>query len=1283
MSTKLQLPYIRFVRQTRSNLVASSAAMSTLSDLVFDLKLAPWRVVSKTITTTLPITSNVETSFFDDSYDTFKASGDVVPLSEQQRVYIGMVAYRFKIPDDAIAETVANVKKITLRLLSDRYNVDGLLASAYMSYDATPSMDWDLLKTGIAATTIDTEGKGVLAQTENYIKAKSKQGDFILDLDEGGGVYPASQQYLYIILQLANWEHLAYPEWVEGAGMFSAKSMIVEFDRDVAPDISTDTSTMILSAGKYPVENDIIQTRELSAATYSANNLESDVSNLSVLNINIAVNEKGLTTTEETPYVQISTLPNRFTTFEVDQETISNPTMFSNFTIDVLQKRVYINIVENQIGAPTRSGTFEIVSGWQRVLIIVNQTEGNTVTYLTLDVTQTSILPHGLLTEDATTRTFIANITSFPNNETVASIISYPAWLLSEPTVGGSVITIVANTNAILSPSRTGNIVVASGNDTQTIVVRQEPGPLPGKIGAIIDDHNEGTVNIKTVDFNATTVKIVVSELPFGCTNVLLENVSNDGWVTLPDETYFNAPYVFPISFEIGIDNNPNTSQRITTFSFIAESDVDNEQTFQLQIVQNPNLATYSLSLKNPSENVISGDAKTIELKYTLPIGNTTSILDAGTFCVLNPLTNQESHSLEMTAENGFSSSGSVMVCMGDNIYGEDRIGTFKIVDSGTDQATSLIGQGHKTVTVSSTGLLRYDFGSDGVFVKEVEFGNTNSGSINEIASDSESHYAYGSFSGIGTLNSQGLVKFDKSNSSIYGLTGAKYIDAKLAGKLENIIGLWSTSHRDEDHIWMLGSSGITNNAAVLTSSMEIAYSDVSSPNAPNATGTDRTRVSGNYNVGRTNYYCFGFVDKKVYKTGSTVTALEFASSTGNILKLINLSTGSPIQPNVTSRVFILSEGTITGKVGGLKLNWAYVSDDRKVVDPATVVGFEAPPSSAVSPNIWTNFTIDVTSNMKWHVFGDFTSINNQAISYSAMWNPDIEQWESTSVVTGSGYVPNFVRFLDDKCYFYFPNGAQEATYSPYSLPISLSIPEVEPILVEETLPNAISTFTSAESIVNVRNMFARIMAGTVLAPVSFINQNSASDQLGLSASFKRVVGDSETYNVSYSALLFNFETPSTFFARSLVLSPLTRNDIKLPLNATMKLTVWFTPTVKTVDSIPAVSSNSSFWKGDVGSVSGTYTHVFMSTKIATTLSLTKIGEHPIDPSVDQFTDITIPINGIVGKSGTIVITAWIVMDNIVSIDANERYGLNPLVVTNGVVENIGKGWKPRAKLIE
>ena len=165
------------------------------------------------------------------------------------------------------------------------------------------------------------------------------------------------------------------------------------------------------------------------------------------------------------------------------------------------------------------------------------------------------------------------------------------------------------------------------------------------------------------------------------------------------------------------------------------------------------------------------------------------------------------------------------------------------------------------------------------------------------------------------------------------------------------------------------------------------------------------------------------------------------------------------------------------------------------------------------------------------------------------------------------------------------------------------------PILVEETLPNAISTFTPAESIVNVRNMFARIMAGTVLAPVSFINQNGASDQLGLSASFKRVVGDSETYNVSYSALLFNFETPSTFFAKSLVLSQLTPNDIKLPLNATMKLTVWFTPTVKTVDSIPAVSSNISFWKGDVGSVSGTYTHVFMSTKIATTLSLTKIGE--------------------------------------------------------------------------
>lgn len=241
MSETLNLFYTRFTRQYHTEPAINTAYISTLDKAIAGLKLAPWKQARRDIVPTMPL-SDPTLTFEDPAYDTFKASGDAA--ASKQAAYVGMAAYRFTVPADALAGTPANIVSMTIQANADKFNWKGLLISAYISASETPSADWDELRTGDIATAIDGTFRGVLYDDTPATKTATNKSEAIILTP----VSPlAPNTYLWVIVQLAGWEYNKYEYWIEGSGMLTGNECSVTFDRSVNADPTGTTF-------EYPVE---------------------------------------------------------------------------------------------------------------------------------------------------------------------------------------------------------------------------------------------------------------------------------------------------------------------------------------------------------------------------------------------------------------------------------------------------------------------------------------------------------------------------------------------------------------------------------------------------------------------------------------------------------------------------------------------------------------------------------------------------------------------------------------------------------------------------------------------------------------------------------------------------------------------------------------------------------------------------------------------------------------------------------------------------------------------
>jgi len=234
MSYSMNLPYTRFVRQV-SGETKSITGWKTAMNTTFEaLKVATW-LSAEVSNSSVELPLNTPLSFTPShSYDCYKMSSTVAS-SGKQICHMGMVAYRFKIPTDAI-DNDKRITSMTFNLGADKFNVKGLKAVAYLSDTATPPTDWTICRTGNVATADITTGTvthGVLPSLEATLAlSQNKSEDFTLAL-----THTSDYAYLYIIV--TNWDYADFRAtreyYIEGSGLLDGATAQFIFDATSVP----------------------------------------------------------------------------------------------------------------------------------------------------------------------------------------------------------------------------------------------------------------------------------------------------------------------------------------------------------------------------------------------------------------------------------------------------------------------------------------------------------------------------------------------------------------------------------------------------------------------------------------------------------------------------------------------------------------------------------------------------------------------------------------------------------------------------------------------------------------------------------------------------------------------------------------------------------------------------------------------------------------------------------------------------------------------------------------
>jgi len=237
MANELKLPYVRFVRQVQSTSKAIVQWKSTMSETLEALKIAPWKQ-STILPSDVSMPVNAPLTFTpSDAFDAFKMSSTVAG-SGKQICHMGMAAYRYTIPADAITDST-HPTAVTLSLGADKFNTSGLRVAIYLSNTATPPTDWTVCREGtefIPDETIDTVTLGVLASRSSTVSAAvNAAGSYTVTFDPA---ITANNAYLYVII--SNYDYADFRTsreyYIEGSGVLDGANVQVSFEAAVTAD---------------------------------------------------------------------------------------------------------------------------------------------------------------------------------------------------------------------------------------------------------------------------------------------------------------------------------------------------------------------------------------------------------------------------------------------------------------------------------------------------------------------------------------------------------------------------------------------------------------------------------------------------------------------------------------------------------------------------------------------------------------------------------------------------------------------------------------------------------------------------------------------------------------------------------------------------------------------------------------------------------------------------------------------------------------------------------------
>jgi len=253
MANEMKLPYVRFVRRVQSANKAIVQWQTTMAETFEALKIASWKE-STALASEVSMPVNAPLTFSpSDAFDAYKMSSTIAG-SGRQICYMGMVAYRYTIPADAITDsTYPTLVKMTLG--ADKFNASGLRVAVYLSNTATPPTDWTVCRDGteyIPDETVDTITLGVLASRDPLVSnATNSSGDYTLSFDPA---IAENNAYLYVIISLYDYEDFRASReyYIEGSGVLDGANVEVGFTATVVADSAvTIWDGRFKAGGKY------------------------------------------------------------------------------------------------------------------------------------------------------------------------------------------------------------------------------------------------------------------------------------------------------------------------------------------------------------------------------------------------------------------------------------------------------------------------------------------------------------------------------------------------------------------------------------------------------------------------------------------------------------------------------------------------------------------------------------------------------------------------------------------------------------------------------------------------------------------------------------------------------------------------------------------------------------------------------------------------------------------------------------------------------------------------
>lgn len=224
-------PYVRFLRQIQTEPKALLATPAAAEDSRDQLLSANWVISSERESTIPPRDPSINR--LEGQWDAFNHIGAY--SQGTQKVFAGMVAYRFLIPSAAVnAETP--ITEVKIPAFVDRWLVDGLRLSIVLTDTLAPSTDIDEIRNGDYTTGPVLE----MHYDPLRVSETNPEGAVLVDKAETITVtFPSpipAKRYMFIYVSLENYLRTR-GFWIEGAGAIRGQGVEVEFTEGVVADL--------------------------------------------------------------------------------------------------------------------------------------------------------------------------------------------------------------------------------------------------------------------------------------------------------------------------------------------------------------------------------------------------------------------------------------------------------------------------------------------------------------------------------------------------------------------------------------------------------------------------------------------------------------------------------------------------------------------------------------------------------------------------------------------------------------------------------------------------------------------------------------------------------------------------------------------------------------------------------------------------------------------------------------------------------------------------------------